>query len=344
MKNPLSLRQFLLADLSAPGPLVAAIDDIAQATRKISYLVSRGELGGMLGSAHTDNVQGETQKRLDVISNDVMLESLAWSGHYAGLASEEMENAVSANGTDGYLCLFDPLDGSSNIDIDGSIGTIFSILRRPPGLAHLSDGDFLQPGTRQLAAGFVLYGPATVMVLTTGDGVAGFTLDRGTGEYLLTRPNMTIPPDTDDFTVNMSNRRFWAEPMRDYIDECMRGSDSVRGKQFNMRWVGSMVADVYRVLCQGGVFLYPWDNRDPSRPGKLRLMYEANPMSFIVEQAGGKSSTALRRIMEIEPRHLHERCPVVMGSRNEVERVLAHHRGDMSTPPTAFGRPPGGHQ
>lgn len=330
MNAQTTLRQFLRAQPEAVPNIAAAVDDIAQATRKISYFVSRGELGSVLGSAHSDNGQGEAHKRLDVISNEAMIDSLAWTGHWAGLASEEMPHSMPANGAGGYLCLFDPLDGASNIDIDGSVGTIFSILRCPPGVTTPADVDFLQAGTKQVAAGFVLYGPATVMVLTTGRGVQVFTLDRGSGEYMLTRKKMTIPPHTEDFTINMANRRYWAAPMRAYIDECMRGTDSARGKHFNMRWVGSMVADVYRVLCEGGVFLYPWDRRDPALPGKLRLMFEANPMSFIVEQAGGRSSTGLRRIMEIEPAHLHERCPVVMGSRDEVERVLEHHRGSIA--------------
>jgi fructose-1,6-bisphosphatase I len=333
--DPISLRQFLLAEHErhpdAPR-ITAAMEDIAQATRKISHLVSRGQLGGMLGSAGTANVQGETQKRLDVIANDVMLESLASSDHWIGLASEEMEHslAVATESERGYLCLFDPLDGSSNIDINGSIGTIFSILRCPTAARRPQDHHFLQPGTEQVAAGFTLYGPATVLVLTTGHGVNGFTLDRGTGEYLLTRADMRIPEDTEDFSVNMSNRGYWATPMRDYVDECMRGSEGERGKHFNMRWVGSMVADVYRVLCQGGIFLYPWDSRDPGKPGKLRLMYEANPMSFIVEQAGGASSTGLQRILDIQPKALHERCPVALGSRHEVQRVVACHRSAMS--------------
>lgn len=333
--SQLTLRQYLLQEQARNTGLVnfaALMEDIAQATRKIGYLVSRGALGGALGSADTANVQGETQKKLDVISNQIMLESLEWSGHWAALASEEMDDAhpIPARYKPGrFLCLFDPLDGSSNIDINGSVGTIFSILACPEGVDKPGNEHFLQPGTQQLAAGFALYGPATLLVLTIGRGVHGFTLDRGSSEYLLTHPGLQIPVDTKDFTVNMANRRYWAAPMRRYVDECMAGTDSPRGVHFNMRWVGSMVADVYRVLSSGGIFMYPWDSKDPKKPGKLRLMYEANPMSFLIEQAGGASSTGLERIMAIRPEHLHQRCPVVLGSKHEVERVVAYHREDV---------------
>lgn len=331
MQEHLTLRQYLLREEKGnPGlpKMTAAMEDIAQATRKISYLVDRGALGGALGSADTDNVQGEIQKKLDVISNDVMLEALEWSGHWAGIASEEMEDSVpipAGYERGDYLCLFDPLDGSSNIDINGSVGTIFSILPCPQGVTKPGNADFLQPGTAQLAAGFALYGPSTILVLTIGSGVHGFTLDKGSGEYLLTHPAMQVPADTRNFTINMSNQRYWTEPMRRYIDECMQGTESPRGINFNMRWVGSMVADVYRVLLSGGIFLYPWESKDPEKPGKLRLMYESNPMSFLVEQAGGASSTGTERIMEIQPTDLHQRCPVIMGSKNEVERVISYH-------------------
>lgn len=331
MREHLTLRQYLLREeKDDPGlpKMTAAMEDIVQATRKISYLVDRGALGGSLGSADTDNVQGEIQKKLDIISNDVMLECLEWSGHWAGIASEEEEDSVpipAGYESGDYLCLFDPLDGSSNIDINGSVGTIFSILPCPKGVTKPKNEDFLQPGTAQLAAGFALYGPSTVLVLTTGNGVNGFTLDKSAGEYLLTHPAMQVPADTRNFTINMSNQRYWTEPMRRYIDECMQGTESPRGINFNMRWVGSMVADVYRVLLSGGIFLYPWESKDPEKPGKLRLMYEANPMSFLVEQAGGASSTGTERIMEIQPQDLHQRCPVIMGSKNEVDRVISYH-------------------
>lgn len=331
IQEHITLRQFLLREEQrhADVPkLVAAMEDIVQATRKISYLIDRGALGGSLGSANTDNVQGEIQKKLDVISNEVMLEALEWSGHWAGLASEEMEDAIAipAGYDKGqYLCLFDPLDGSSNIDINGNVGTIFSILPCPEGVAEPTNEDFLQPGVNQIASGFALYGPSTILVLTVGHGVKGFTLDKGSGEYLLTHPDMRIREDTQDFTVNMSNQRYWAEPMKRYVNECMQGTESARGMHFNMRWAGAMVFDVHRVLCTGGIFMYPWDSREPDKPGKLRLMYEVNPMSFIVEQAGGASSTGTQRALEVQPERLHQRCPVILGSKNEVERVVRYH-------------------
>lgn len=337
MQAKTTLRQFLLSE-HTKNPnlpnLTAAMEDLAQATRKISYLVSRGALGDALGSADTANIQGETQKKLDILANDILLESLTWSGNWAGLASEEMDDSLpvqtSAKSAP-YLCVFDPLDGSSNIDINGSVGTIFSILQCPKSDVEVSNRDFLQPGSAQVAAGFTLYGPATVLVLTLGNGVQGFTLDRGTGEYLLTHPVMKIPVDTKNFTVNMSNQRYWSAPMQRYIKECLQGTDSPRGIHFNMRYVGSMVADVYRVLLNGGIFLYPWDSKDSTKPGKLRLLYEANPMSFIIEQAGGVSSTGLTRIMDIQPDHLHQRCPVILGSKNEVDRVITYHSENSST-------------
>lgn len=328
----MTLRQFLLethaGDPNLPR-IAAAVEDLAQATRKIAYLVSGGALGGTLGSTDSANVQGETQKKLDVISNDVLLEELTWSGHWIGLASEEMDDSLpvrNASTVSNYLCLFDPLDGSSNIDINGGVGTIFSVLRCPEGVTEPTNDAFLQPGTEQVAAGFTLYGPATVLVITTGRGVNGFTLDIGSGDYLLTHPDMRVPAETRDFTVNMANQRYWAAPMQRYVNECMHGTDSARGIHFNMRYVGSMVADIYRLLINGGIFLYPWDSKDRDKPGKLRLLYEANPMSFIVEQAGGVSTTGLERIMDIQPQKLHQRCPVIMGSKQEVERVIAYHR------------------
>jgi len=268
------------------------------------------------------------QKKLDIIANDVMCEALTWSNHWAGLVSEELEEAVAvppAPGRGRYLCLFDPLDGSSNFDVNGTVGSIFSILRCPEGVEEPGPEHFLQPGTSQIASGFTVYGPSTVLVLTTGSGVDGFTLDRGAGEYLLTHPGMRIPEQTRDFTVNISNRRYWMPTMQRYVDECIAGEDSARGIHFNMRWVGSMVADVFRLLVAGGIFLYPWDSKVPGQPGKLRLLYEVNPISFIVEQAGGASTTGTDRTMEIVPQAIHQRAPAILGSRAEVERVRTYH-------------------
>ncbi|KPJ87509.1 MAG: fructose 1,6-bisphosphatase [Gammaproteobacteria bacterium SG8_11] len=313
----------------ATGEFTALLNDIVTACKYISNAVNQGALVGVLGTAGSENVQGETQKKLDVISNDVFIKSNQWSGHLAAMASEEMDEIypIPAEYPKGkYLLTFDPLDGSSNIDVNISVGSIFSILRCPDGVTNPTAKDFLQPGTKQVCGGFALYGPSTMLVLTTGNGVNGFTLEQNVGEFILTHPNMTIPADTTEFAINMSNMRFWEEPMKRYVDECLAGKTGSRDKDFNMRWVASMVAEVYRILTRGGIFMYPKDTKDPSKAGKLRLMYEANPMSFIVEQAGGASSTGRERIMEINPEELHQRVPVILGSKNEVERVVAYHK------------------
>ena len=309
------------------GKLAKLLMATASACRQISDVIRRGALGDVLGSAGSENIQGETQKKLDVIANDVMVDLLAESGVVAGLASEEMEAPVVIDGGADrpYLALFDPLDGSSNIDVNISVGTIFSVLRHPaPGTPPQVDA-FLQPGARQVCAGFTVYGPATVMVLTLGDGTDTFTLDPESGEFVLTTTGITIPAETKEFAINASNQRFWEEPVQRYIADCLAGTAGPRGKNFNMRWVASMVADVYRVLSRGGVFMYPKDHKDPSKPGKLRLMYEANPMSLIVTQAGGAASTAREDILGIQPEALHQRVPVVLGSKNEVLEVTRYH-------------------
>ncbi|ARP86152.1 class 1 fructose-bisphosphatase [Bordetella genomosp. 9] len=308
------------------------IEVVARACKTISHAVSKGALGGVLGSLDTENVQGEVQKKLDVMSNEVLLEANEWGGHLAAMASEEMEtiHPIPNRYPKGeYLLLFDPLDGSSNIDVNVSIGTIFSVLHAPhqnePG-QPVTEKDFLQPGSQQVAAGYAVYGPQTMLVLTVGAGVVGFTLDREMGSWVLTHEKLEIPADTKEFAINMSNMRHWAPPVKRYIDDCLAGKTGPRGKDFNMRWVASMVADVHRILTRGGIFMYPWDAREPSKPGKLRLMYEANPMSFIVEQAGGAAIDGKRRILDIQPSQLHERVSVILGSRNEVETVARYHR------------------
>jgi fructose-1,6-bisphosphatase I len=285
-------------------------------------------LGGVLGSAGSENVQGEVQKKLDIIANEVLIEANEWGGHQAAMASEEMDSIyrVPNRYPQGeYLMLFDPLDGSSNIDVNVSIGTIFSVLKKPEGNLDVTEHDFLQPGNQQVAAGYCVYGPQTTLVFTVGDGVAMFTLDREQGSFVLTQENMQVPADTQEFAINMSNMRHWDEPVRRYIDECLQGKEGPRGKDFNMRWIASMVADVHRILTRGGVFLYPWDKREPHKAGKLRLMYEANPMSWLIEQAGGASTNGKQRILDLPPRQLHERVSVVLGSKNEVERVTLYH-------------------
>jgi fructose-1,6-bisphosphatase I len=280
----------------------------------------------------TENIQGETQKKLDVISNDLFIRRNEFSGHVAAMASEEMDGVYhlpKQYPRGKYLLIYDPLDGSSNIDVNGTVGTIFSILRRPEGASgEPAEEEFLQAGVQQVCAGYAMYGPSTMMVLTTGYGVNGFTLDQRIGEFVLSHPHMQVPADTLEFAINASYMRLWEPPVKRYIDECLAGKDGPRGKDFNMRWAGAMIADVHRVISRGGIFLYPMDSKQKAKgsTGKLRLLYEANPMSFIVEQAGGASSTGTQRILEIPPESLHQRCPVIMGSKNEVERLVAYHR------------------
>jgi fructose-1,6-bisphosphatase I len=307
------------------------IETIARACKAISTRVNKGALADGLGGAGTNNVQGEAQKKLDVLSNEILLEANEWGGNLAALVSEEMENPqpIPTHYPRGeYLLLFDPLDGSSNIDVNISVGTIFSVLRCPKTpegkYCEPNEAAFLQPGRRQVAAGFAVYGPTTVFVLTVGDGAYGFTLDRETYTFVQTHPEIRIPEDTHEFAINASNSRRWEPPVKRYIDECLAGKDGPRGKDFNMRWVASMVADVFRVLSRGGIFMYPRDSKN--KEGRLRLMYEANPMSFIVEQAGGAATDGHTPILDVQPKGLHQRCAVILGSKNEVDRVTSYHR------------------
>ena len=281
-----------------------------------------------MGSAGSENVQGEVQKKLDIIANEELIQANEWGGHLAAMASEEMDDihVVPNRYPQGeYLLLFDPLDGSSNIDVNVSIGTIFSVLKKTGPSAEVKTEDFLQSGRQQVAAGYCVYGPQTTLVLTVGDGVCMFTLDKEEGAFILTQEGVQIPTETQEFAINMSNMRHWDEPVKRYIDECLAGVEGVRGKNFNMRWIASMVADVHRILMRGGVFMYPWDKREPNKPGKLRLMYEANPMSWLVEQAGGASTNGRQAILDIKPTGLHERVSVILGSKSEVERVTQYH-------------------
>ena len=338
MSKQISLTRYLVeqqrAEGSIPAQLRLLIEVVARACKSISHAVNKGALGGVLGAAQTENVQGEIQKKLDIIANEVLIEANEWGGHLAAMASEEMEDiyVVPNRYPQGeYLLLFDPLDGSSNIDVNVSIGTIFSVLRKPEG-HDVVEGDFLQAGSQQVAAGYCVYGPQTTLVLTVGHGVAVFTLDREQGSFVLTQEHVQVPEDTQEFAINMSNMRHWDAPTRRYIDECLQGKDGPRGKNFNMRWVASMVADVHRILTRGGVFMYPWDQREPSKPGKLRLMYEANPISWLIEQAGGASTNGHQRILDIAPTQLHQRVSVVLGSKNEVERVTRYYAEAAKSP------------
>ncbi|MDC4277290.1 class 1 fructose-bisphosphatase [Acinetobacter baumannii] len=320
----LTLSQFLQQEKGNLTPeLAQVIDTIAATCKTIDQALQKGALAGILGSAGNENVQGETQKKLDVISNDYLIDALKVHPHVGGLASEELDDFTPAQENGEYLVLFDPLDGSSNIDINMCVGTIFSIL--PAKNAVTQAQDFMQAGTQQVAAGYVLYGPSTMMALTVGNGVALFTLDPETQTFLLTTENVQVSADTQEFAINASNQRHWEQPVKQYIEELLAGKTSVREKDFNMRWVACMVGDVHRILCRGGIFLYPYDLKDPKKAGRLRLMYEANPMSMLIEQAGGASTTGRVRILEIEPTELHQRVPVIIGSKNEVERVTSYH-------------------
>lgn len=327
-----SLTRYLIEEQHAGrinADLRQLIAVVGRACTNISIAVSKGALGGVLGDAGTGNVQGEAQKKLDVISNEILLEANAWGGHLAACASEEMDHCQPVPDTyprGDFLLLFDPLDGSSNIDVNVSVGTIFSVLRSPAGTEAPTDASFLQPGTAQIAAGYCIYGPSTQMVLTTGHGTHAFTLDRETGEFVLTQRGMQIPEDTQEFAINMSNQRHWEAPMQGYVQDLLAGKEGARGKNFNMRWIASMVADVHRILTRGGIFIYPWDKKDPGKAGKLRLMYEANPMGLLVEQAGGAATTGRERILDIQPDQLHQRVPVFLGSRNEVAEATRYHR------------------
>ena len=320
----LTLSQFLEQKTGNLTPeLAQVIETIGNTCKAIDQLLQKGALAGVLGSAQHENVQGEEQKKLDVISNDYLIDALKVHPHVGGLASEELDEFTPAQENGEFLVLFDPLDGSSNIDINMCVGTIFSIL--PAQNAVTKAEDFMQPGTNQAAAGYVLYGPSTMMALTVGAGVVFFTFDPETQEFLLTSENIQVAADTKEYAINASNQRHWEEPVKRYIAELQDGKTLVRGKDFNMRWVACMVGDIHRILCRSGIFLYPYDTKDPQKAGRLRLMYEANPMSMLMEQAGGASTTGRVRILEIQPTELHQRVPVVIGSKNEVDLVTHYH-------------------
>jgi fructose-1,6-bisphosphatase I/sedoheptulose-1,7-bisphosphatase len=335
-----TLTQYLIEERrrfpGASGDFNALILDVAMACKAIAKSVAYGALADMYGNHAADaggsiNVQGETQKKLDVVSNELFIRMNEWAGHLAGMASEEMDlpYAIPERHPKGkYLLVFDPLDGSSNIDVNVSVGSIFSVLRAPDALAEggpLTEADFLQPGTQQVAAGYALYGPTTMLVLSVGNGVAGFTLDPVMGEFMLTHPELRVPENTSEFAINASNSRFWEAPVKRYVDECLAGKTGPRGKDFNMRWIASMVAEAHRILMRGGVFMYPRDTKDPSKPGRLRLLYEANPVGFIMEQAGGRASTGRQAMLDVQPTSLHQRIGLVFGSKNEVERIERYH-------------------
>ena len=347
LSNRRTLTQYLIEQRQrfpqASGALNALILDVALAAKAIARAVAFGQLGDpmsreLVAAAHAQahlpvNVQGEVQKPLDVVSNEIFIRTTEWSGHLAGMGSEEMDEAYQIPATykrGKYLLVFDPLDGSSNIDVNVSVGSIFSILRAPQSVVDsgrdVTEADFLQPGAAQVAAGYAIYGPATMLVLTVGNGVVGFTLDPNLGEFKLTHPDIRVPVDTQEFAINSSNSRFWEPPIKRYVDECLAGKTGPRGKDFNMRWIASMVAEAHRILMRGGVFMYPRDTKDMSKPGRLRLLYEANPIGFVMEQAGGRASTGRSSVLEVQPEKLHQRIGLVFGSKSEVDRIERYHR------------------
>jgi fructose-1,6-bisphosphatase I/sedoheptulose-1,7-bisphosphatase len=314
---------------NATGNFTALVNDLRLACKRIATLIGKGALADALGEAGTVNVQGEVQKKLDLLSNEIFIRTNEWGGQLAGMASEEMDSphVIPSDYPRGrYLLLFDPLDGSSNVDVNGTVGSIFSVLRCPEDVSAPRLDHFLQPGVRQVCAGYAIYGPSTMLVLTTGRGVNGFTLDREIGEFMLTHPNLRIPESTSEFAINASNSRYWETPIRRYVNECQAGAAGPRGRDFNMRWIASLVADAHRILMRGGVYMYPRDRKDLTKPGRLRLLYEANPIGFLIEQAGGRASTGREPILTIEPESLHQRIGFVFGAREEVERIERYHR------------------
>lgn len=333
----ITLSRFLIEQQREGGNLPAdlrlLIEVVARACKAISYTINKGELGGVLGSLKQENVQGEVQKKLDVIANEILIEANEWGGNLAALASEEMEaiHPIPNRYPRGeYLLVYDPIDGSSNIDVNMSVGTIFSVLKAPDDSADraITEQDFLQPGNRQVAAGYAIYGPQTTLILTFGKGVHGFTLDREVGSWVLTERDITIPTGNREFAINSSNQRHWAPEVQRYVADCLAGKDGPRGADFNMRWTGSMVADIQRILNRGGVFLYPWDRRNPERGGKLRLMYEANPLGMIVEQAGGTATDGKTRILDVEPLGLHQRVAILMGAADEMAELGSYLKAE----------------
>jgi len=319
-----SLKAFLDRQADQPAALRALIQAVAGACAAIGHAVNCSAVNDLQGALDHENVQGEVQKQLDVLANDIMLEESRWGGHVRALVSEEMDTVHQLSGPRGdYLLVFDPIDGSSNVDVNGVVGTIFSVLKTAESSGDVSEAQVLQPGTQQVAAGYAIYGPQTTLVLTLGDGVNVFSLDPVSRDWLLIRERVTIPARTREFAINMSNMRHWAAPVRRYIEECLAGKTGPRGEDFNMRWLASMVGDVHRIITRGGIFMYPVDSRKGI--GKLRLMYEANPIAMLIEQAGGAATDGARRILDIQPEHLHQRVGVVLGSREEVERVARYH-------------------
>ncbi|MEK6438424.1 class 1 fructose-bisphosphatase [Pseudonocardia sp. T1-2H] len=334
-----TLTQFLSEERrhhpASDGDLNSVILEVALACKAVADRAAFGALRDSMGKIDQTNVHGEVQHKLDVAANDYFLRATERSGRLAGMASEELDEpyVLPAEYPRGkYLLVFDPLDGSSNIDVNVSVGSIFSILRAPEPGVDATTQDFLQPGTAQVCAGYALYGPATMLVVTVGRGVHVFTLDRALGEFVLTRESIQVPARTSEYAINSSNRRFWEPAVRRYVDECQAGRSGPRHKDFNMRWIASLVAETHRILTRGGVFLYPRDTKDPAKPGRLRLLYEANPVAFLIEQAGGVASTGRERILDVVPSGLHQRIPLIFGAEEEVALIDRYHREHNDRP------------
>ncbi len=298
--------------------IAQTVTAIAEACIEISALVARGPLAGELGAEQGSNSDGDTQKALDLIANDLIIEAIQ-AAPVACLVSEELAEPLPLKQGAPLYVATDPLDGSSNIDTNVSVGTIFSIL--PTGGKEPDDASLLLAGSAQIAAGYVIYGPLTAMVLTLGEGTQVFTLDPHTGDFRLTTPAVSIYKDTNEFAINTSNSRQWDGHIKAYVDDCLKGEEGPHGSNYNMRWIASLVAECHRILARGGIFLYPGDIRKGYAAGRLRLVYECNPIAFLVEQAGGAASTGTQRIMEIQPQSIHERVPMIFGSLHEVELV-----------------------
>ncbi|KPH95709.1 fructose 1,6-bisphosphatase [Pseudoalteromonas porphyrae] len=296
--------------------LIMLIRTILATSKEIAFRVGQGELAGVLGSTLDENIQGEVQKKLDVIANQLLKDMLLEEDSVAAIASEEEDHAVPGNPDGRYIVAFDPLDGSSNIDVNGQIGTIFTIYAKRDDVPHDSDEQFVQAGIKQLCAGYVLYGPSTLLVMSTGGPTRCYTLDLTHGGFLLTTPEMTVAHESKEFAVNMANYRYWHETIQTYFDNVLYASQAF--EKSSMRWSAAMVGDIHRILSRGGTFLYPEDKRAGNDNGKIRLLYEANPLSMLIENAGGQASSRGQRILTIEPHSLHQRVAVVMGSSSAV--------------------------
>ena len=303
-----------LAAQAVDSKLASVVVTMAAASAEIAAVLRLAPIEGHTGLAGHTNVQGEAQKALDVISNDIVLKHIGQNPEISILVSEELDEPVHLENQGNYLVATDPLDGSSNLDVNVTVGTIFSVLNASKGL--------LQKGTAQLAAGYAAYGPATSLVLTFGASVAVFTLD-AKENFVLTLDQVAVAPASGEYAINTARERFWDDATRGYVAENVAGETGAAGKRYNMRWVGSMVADINRILMRGGIFLYPLDSETVDKGGRLRLLYEANPMALIVEAAGGGSTTGRAKILELLPTGIHQRVPVILGSAEEVARVEA---------------------